>query len=268
MKRSILKLLLIGIIFECSCVQQKFKEPKGTNNDFEFATARTIAQLRAGMGIAGAQEIKDNIIISGFVIANDKTGNFFKQIIIDDGTAAIPILLDAYNLYNDYPIGQQVFIKCKGLYTNFYFKLPQLSFLPDERGASTPIPFSLWSKYILKGDAIEFRKPIETTIKDVMSAKPELFNRLITLTDTQIEDTVNTKFYAFDAELSSATNIKLLDCDSNFISIRTSGFANFRTAKPPTGRGALTAIYSVFNNTPQLILRDTVEVNLHHQRCF
>lgn len=251
-----------------ACIQTQYKEPQNENaNDWEFAAAKTIAELRADMGVAGARLITENIVINGYIIANDQTGNFYKQIIIDDGTAAIPILLDAYNLYSYYPIGTKVYVKCKGLYTNFYYKLPQLSFLPDSRGASTPIPFHLWDQYLLKSSKTDGIKPIEVTIADAMTAKPELYNRLVTIVDIQIQDTL-VKEFALHPDLSSATNIKLMDCDSNFIVLRTSAYANFRNVRPPIGKGTMTAIYSVFNNTPQLVLRDTNDLEMNTPRCF
>jgi hypothetical protein len=268
MKRLYLFAFFLLIICNTACVQTKFKEPQNKNsNDLEFATAKSIAELRASMGVAGAKLITENIVINGQVIANDRTGNFYKQIIIDDGTAAIPILLDAYNLYSNYPIGTKLYVKCKGLYTNFYYKLPQLSFLPDSRGVSTPIPFHLWSQYLLKSTNLGSIKPIEVSIVDAMKVKPELLNRLVAVVDVQIQDTL-VKEFALHPDLSSATNIKLMDCDSNTIALRTSGYSNFRNVRPRTGRGKITAIYTVFNNTPQLVLRDTSDFEMDQPRCF
>ena len=183
-------------------------------------------------------------------------------------TAAIPILLDASNLYNDLPIGRKVYVRCQGLYTNYYYKLPQLGYLPNDNGLLTAIPFHLWDQYILFADKPQEIKPIEVSIADAKIAKPELFNRLVTITNAQIMDTSNVTQYALPANISSATNIKLMDCDSNSISLRTSGYCSFQSSATPKGRGKITAIYSVFNNTPQLILRDTLDVQMNMPRCF
>ena len=252
-----------------SCVRQKFDVPKVDNvGEHEVLLYRTIAELRANMGLAGSKEIKENIVISGIVIADDRSGNFYKQIIIDDGTAAMPILLDAYNIYNDFPVGRKIFVKCKGLYTNYYYKLPQLGFAPDNKGAVLPIPFHLWDIYLVKDAMKQTVKPVDVSIEDAMKAKPELYNRLIRLNDAQIMDTLNTLQYALAPELLSATNIKLTDCDSNVILLRTSAYSKFHASKPQTGRGKITAIYTVFNNTPQLVLRDTADVEMRSLRCF
>lgn len=267
--KSWYSIMILSIFLLVGCVQQRFSEPKnniGVNP--AFSIYKSIAELRSSMGVAGGKEIKENILISGTVIADDRSGNFYQQIIIDDGTAAIPILLDANNLYNDFPIGQKVYVKCQGLYTGFYYKLPQLGYVPDTKGLLSAIPFHLWNQFIIRSAERDTIKPIEVSVADAMKSKSELLNRLITLKEAQILDTALAQQYALPASLSGSTNIKLMDCDSNVIILRTSGYCRFQTKRPPHGRGKLTAIYTVFNNTPQLILRDTTEVNMDAQRCF
>jgi hypothetical protein len=252
-----------------ACVQEKWDRPNPKNDrDLNFAIYKTIAELRTSMGSAGYREIKDNIIISGEVIADDRTGNFFRQIIIDDGTAAIPVLLDANNLYNDFPIGRKIYLRCKGLYTNFYYKLPQLGYIPNQNGLLTAIPYHLWDNYIVAAEMQQAINAIEVSIADVKIAKPELYNRLVRMIDIQILDTNKATQFALPANISSATNIQLMDCDSHIIALRTSAYSSLQALRPPKGRGNITAIYTVFNNTPQLVLRDTSEIHMRSPRCL
>lgn len=55
------------------------------------------------------------IVVEGRVIANDRSGNFYRTIIIDDGTAAVAIKLNLYDLHNLFRIGQRVVVDCEGL---------------------------------------------------------------------------------------------------------------------------------------------------------
>src|ERR1044071_3449522 len=69
----------------------------------------TIAELKA-RHITGSYEVLANDdILEGVVVANDSSGNFYKQIIIEDTSAGIAINIDDYNLYTSYPEGRQVF---------------------------------------------------------------------------------------------------------------------------------------------------------------
>lgn len=259
-------IVLVGL--SIGCVKKKFDQPVMSDADTSLPLYWSIAYLRTQMGTSGYKVIKEHVVISGIVIADDKTGNFYKQIIIDDGTAAMPILLDAYNLYTDFPIGRKVYVYCKGLYTNYYYKLPQIGYVPDAQGNLSPIPFMLWNRFIQKGTLQQPIMPISISVGDAMQARPELYNRLIQLQSAQIMDTLHTPFYANDPTLSSATNIRLMDCDSTSILLRTSGYASFRSFKPSYKRGTLTAIYTVFNNTPQLVLRDTTDIHFHLAPCY
>ena len=118
MKRSTLCIciLLFGICYfiTLSC-NKKFDEPPPYTAP-DLTPTLTIAQLKA-MHIPGSSEtITTDDIIEGVVTANDSSGNFYKQIIIQDSTAGIAINIDDYNLYTAYPVGRNVFIKFKRLY--------------------------------------------------------------------------------------------------------------------------------------------------------
>ncbi len=73
--------------------------------------------------------------------------------------------------------------------------------------------------------------------------------------------------YAQLASLASATNRNIKDCSSGSIILRTSGYAQFQSELTPTGNGSLTAIYTRHNNTPQLFIRNTDDVQFNNERC-
>ncbi|HTN16535.1 MAG TPA: DUF5689 domain-containing protein, partial [Chitinophagaceae bacterium] len=229
------RVLFLGILLLCGgCVKQRFTVPADTQGiDTEVPEYRTIAELRSGMGNSGGK-IMENILISGVVIADDRQGNLYKQVIIDDGTGAIPVLLDAYNLYNDFPAGRKISIRCKNLYTRFYYKLPQLGFEPDNKGNLTAIPYYLWDQYLLKGSSNHVIPLTRVLLADIKKAVPELYNRLVLLQDVQFTDTGLTQ-YAQPAALAGATSVQLMDCDSNTIQIRTSAYSSFQSIRPPQG---------------------------------
>lgn len=256
---------LLLILLLSSCVKQQFEEPSAFHGDQDIPTYSTIAGLLERMTGTGG-EVKEHILISGIVIADDRSGNLYKQIIIDDGTAAVPVLLDGYNLYSRFPVGTRLNIYCRGLFTGTYYKLPQLGYLPDSKGALSPVPFFLWEQYIVKTGYGYPTIPVTAQLSDISKAKPELFNRLVYIPEAQFMDTT-ASMYAYPSEQSAATNMVLMDCDSNTLLLRTSGYSSFRDAAPPKGAGGITGIYSVFNNTPQLILRDTADVKMSYPRC-
>ncbi len=60
--------------------------------------------------------ISESITLQGYVVANDKYGEFYNSIIIEDGSDAVKILVDMEENYRSYPFGAMVTINCSGLY--------------------------------------------------------------------------------------------------------------------------------------------------------
>ena len=80
-QNPLLTLLVLYVLF-IAC-NKKFDEPPVYIPPVMQATT-SIAQLKASYVYGSAQQIATDDIIEGIVIANDSSGNFFKQIIIQD----------------------------------------------------------------------------------------------------------------------------------------------------------------------------------------
>ena len=65
-------------------------------------------------------KIDEDIIIEGKVVSDDKPGNFYKSIFIQDETGGIEVKIGRNGLYNDYKLGQTIYVKCKGLTLGCY----------------------------------------------------------------------------------------------------------------------------------------------------
>ena len=104
---------------DCPCPSQVVKEG-------DIVVNTTIADLAAMYTNVNPFEIKDDIVIAGRVITTDRPGNFYKSIYIQDETGAIELKPGKTSLYNDYALGQKVYVKCgpqpgsKGLFLGSY----------------------------------------------------------------------------------------------------------------------------------------------------
>ena len=77
----------------------------------------TLIQLKKRYSAATAEtpiEIMEDYVVKAYITGNDESGNIFKQIIVQDATAALPIQLDQGSVYATYRRGQEVFINLKG----------------------------------------------------------------------------------------------------------------------------------------------------------
>ena len=122
-RRSFTWFSIADVVIEVSVIvvscNKKFDEPPayvGPN----ITPTLTIADLKAMHTIGGLEIITVDKIIGGVVVADDKSGNFYKTIAIQDETGGIQLKLDGYDLYTQYPVGRQVYVNVKGLYLGDY----------------------------------------------------------------------------------------------------------------------------------------------------
>src|SRR5687767_239446 len=95
---SSLLMIFAASLILVSC-KKKFDEPPGPG-DPNLVANTTIKDLKLMHVTPGAIDvITMNVIIEGIVVANDKSGNLYKEIYIQDSTGGINILLDANSVY-------------------------------------------------------------------------------------------------------------------------------------------------------------------------
>ena len=90
----------------------------------------TIAQLKA-LYTKGPVLIEDDLVIGGQVISSDQSGNIYRSFYIQDETGAIEVKIGKSSLYNDYKLGQWVYVKCKGLTVGQYGGMLQIGYRTD-----------------------------------------------------------------------------------------------------------------------------------------
>jgi hypothetical protein len=263
---------LASVLSLSSCVKDEFDQPENNNTDPAGLAANiSIKDMKALyadtiLNNNATVQITENHIISGIVVADDKSGNFYKSIIIQDGTGGIAIRIDRSDFYTDYPIGRRIFVKCKGLFIGQYNKLIQMGGYIDETTnppSVATIPSPLIETYFVKGQwGIEVT-PLTVNITDL---NDDYQNMLIRLENVEFQPSDTQHTYA-NAALQQSINRTLKDCNGNSIILRSSGYANFANSLTPSGNGTLTAIYQVFGTTKQLYIRDLGDVQLNNPRC-
>jgi hypothetical protein len=258
-------LLMAVILFATSC-NREFDEPTYNGVDPDLKVTHTIKQLQQLRTDAGNKDvvITQDMILAGVVIGDDKSGNLYKQIVIQDASAGINIQLDASNTNANYPAGRKVFVKAKGLTLGAYGGMMQLG-LGMNGTSPARIPQSLIGNYLVGGTTNNVVTPVELEIKDVNTSYQ---NMLVKLKGVQIADADLSKTYADPSQAVSAVNINMVDCSGATLILRNSSFANFAGLAVPKGKGDVTGIYTFFNTTNQFVIRDTSDMSaLTGLRC-
>ena len=76
-------IILFAAIGSQSACKKSYDQPPGATDELNIVANTTIESLKGLHTVPRAYDvIADNIIISGIVTANDKSGNFYKQLFI------------------------------------------------------------------------------------------------------------------------------------------------------------------------------------------
>ena len=126
MKKTKIILLSIVMITILSCVKDSdFTAPEITCSEPQLTATNNISELKEMYNFGGPTVIDTDVIIEGYVVSSDESGNIFKTLSIQDKpenpTAGIKIAIDETNLYATYAIGQKVYVKLKGLAIGYSF---------------------------------------------------------------------------------------------------------------------------------------------------
>ena len=94
-------------------------EPERYWSDEDFGRITSIADLVSGYTI-GQPKVLTNTVIKGVVTTTDRPGNFYKSFYIQDETGGIEIKVGKNGLYNDYLLGQTIYVDCEDLTLGMY----------------------------------------------------------------------------------------------------------------------------------------------------
>ena len=129
-------LILLATAFFAAVSCDIYPQPEDMTGVFTPVTLdvnTTIAQLKALYTKPGTPVlIEDDLVIGGQVVSSDQSGNVYRSFYIQDETGAIEIKIGKSSLYNDFKLGQWVYVKCKGLALGQYGGMLQLGYRTDQ----------------------------------------------------------------------------------------------------------------------------------------
>ena len=267
-------LTLISVFAMQSCVKQSYDNPPDlTNFDPNLSVNLKIRDLVSPYwGTSGGYRTLGDSTIYGIVIADDHSGNFYKQIIIQDSTAGINIAVANTYLYNDYPIGRKVYIKLKGLSIISYKGNPELVYAVAAGGSTvTGIPPTLQDSFIVKASFPHTVQPYECRLSDIISFPSPYLNMLLKIDDMQFDATSMGMPYAQPSSIAISTSRQIDGClngvSTGSLVLYNSGYASFYNATTPSGYGSITGVWTLYGSTNQFQIRDTTDVQMNQPRC-
>ena len=260
-----LSILALSIFTMTSCMndfdEPDFKEPPFGNNEIGEANM-TIAELKAKyastISASGVEEITEDIIIEGVVVANDITGNIYKQFIIDDGTSAIVIGVNDVGLYAIMAKGQKIAVDCKGLHIGGYGKSAQIGGLYE--GKIGRMSKSVYPKHV-KLIGIPGETTIEPQVVDASFFTDSNKNNLpayVKLENITINEANGTETWAPDSRVAFSNTVKNTTKTGNTtVYILASTYADFAVETLPQGVLNATGVLTRYNNDWQFVFSST-----------
>ena len=251
-------LILAGIIFLFlnSCVEDdEFRIPELSISEPDVkgtvispvAINGLLSQAVAGEGENATVTFQDSDnYMTGYVISDDRTGNFFEELIVQDAAqnpqGGIRILIDVNPLFTTYEFGQKIFIKLDGLSAGLENGMPTLGILDGERIAG--IPSFSQNKFIIRSSEVAEIVPLKTTIPEISD---QLLNVFVELNKMQFEESqvMGDRPFTFAAEPSDQFNGEriLQSCKNNSsMLMSTSTFCDFRGLQLPKQKGSIRGI--------------------------
>ena len=171
------------------------KERIYTDEDFGGAeNIKTIAQAKALYTAQYGGEpykVMEDFVIKGKVTTSDKEGNLYKTLYIQDETAGIELKIGKNGLYNEYKLGQTVYVQLNGLTVGYYRGMINIGYQKndvDKYETSYMEHYQIIDSHIFKG---EQGTPVEPkVITESQVTDPTNLGRLVTISDLTYSDMI------------------------------------------------------------------------------
>ncbi len=262
---SILILFLLAIQFS-SCVDHDFDNPPQITDTLDFAPNASIAELKSYFVSGQFVTIPADLLIHAVVVADDRSGNFYKTIVIQDSTGGIELKINQTGIYSSFPVGMKIGLKCKGLTLGDYNGLIQLGLGTYQNGNFTNlsgIEPALLGQYVFKGPK---NQPVIPKVKTINTLTAQDVSTLVSLNTIEFKRTELGKTFA-DVIGGASSNLILADCNKNEIILRSSNFADFASTTVPDSNGTIVGVLGKYRTDVQLFIRDLSDLNFHNPPC-
>lgn len=277
-----------------ACVQDDdYSIPVILADEPDVTVTNTFKQIK-DMYAGDVVNFSDGLVISGYVVSSDQSGNFYKTIAIqndvdgiDDDSSnprlGLKLLIDASDLFERFNVGRKVYIRLDGLAMN------------ESRDGSGDYEIGLYSEtefnelteipeYILNGysfvqngstvvypPAVERSLVTETIIPKVMNVSDFTdadVNTLVQLEGIQSSNIGDT-FAGLPSDQYDAERTLFSCADNSTVTLATSTFANFKDLGIPTGKGTATAVLNVNFDGNAYILKvnNASDLDFTENRC-
>lgn len=258
-------LLLAGL---SACVKTEFDEPPAGGEPVTLTPNKTIKELKTlHVTPGGYDKITEDIIIEGEVVMDDRSGNYYKTLVMEDASGGIEVKFNDGFLYQQMPVGRKLYIRCKDLILTDYAGLTQLIGSTVEEGgqlSAVGLTEAQVRQKVAKG--VYASAPLAPKTVSIAAINDDLLSTYIRISGVEFIKADTAKTWA-DAVTKYSVNRTLQDCNGLQLLVRTSGYADFASQLTPSGNGTIEGVLGAYNGTYQLYLRNAAGAAMDSLRC-
>ena len=238
-----------------------------SSNELTLISITNLKNLYNGQ----ATLIESDLVVKGYVTSSDKTGNFYKEFYMQDApenpTAAIGVVLNQVDTYNQFNQGREVYIKLKGLYVGLNSSDVLTIGGQGDGNEVDVITANQIPDFIFRSSTTETLVPVTADPSDINNSH---MGMLVALQNVQFPaNLVGSTFV--DAYDDFDTQYPLVSCgNGSELLIETSSFASFNQVPLPlNGRGTIVGVITrTFGGSNiVLVLNSTDDINFNENRC-
>jgi len=289
-----LVLALVASIAITSCVEDDdFSIPSSLGDEENAAVQQILDDMVAGtlteVSIAEVKmmydpseeipfEVDTEIVIKGYVSSSDKTGNFYKEIYVQDNfenpTSGIKVIINQTDLYNKYNKGREVYIKLNGLQIgeervgNGVITIGGGTETDQYGTTVTSLGLSQVNSKMFRSPMTMDLAPLNVMFNQVNDSHIGLY---VQVDGVEFADNLDGDRY-FDPTEDFDTQRTMQACTgfsyAEFI-LETSSFSDFKNELLPTNNGSIAGIITkdYFGDVLLMTLNTTDDVNFADSRC-
>ncbi len=233
----------------------------------------TVSQLKSLFVEGQVIEITDSLAVKGYVTSSDRTGNFFKEIFIqdkaEDPEAAVQIVLNLNDTYNKYNVGREVYINLIGLFIGETRSGNGVVTIGGVANGSTVDDLSIKqiNEQVLRSATTEVIVPKGISIPDISNGN---IGMSVKIENAQFARSIqNETFTDPDEPFDTTRALESCTDSGSSIGLETSSFANFKFAPLPTGSFTINAVVSKTFDGSSLVLalNDNEDITTTGERC-
>lgn len=246
MKRFAAILMLLLLFFSSCYDNHEGAQPTDLSERDNCDISQLLSRCQEGIYL-----VTTDMVCECRVTSSDREGNFYRSIVVEDGSGGAEIKLGIYNTASQYPVGLTIKLRLNGTAIMLENGVLQVGLppLPHDDSPREMAAKAVIEEHIVRTDSVE---PVEPLLCDIASLNASICGRFITIK--------NLHYTPAEGEEKSTLEgySRFTDEDGNSISIFVSPYADFATNSVSTETVSVQGILyleTVERNEKQFVIK-------------